>query len=49
MELHSLANKLMWIAMRVRSDRLLLVCYLATKVHNPRHHEPGKLRRVIGY
>jgi len=22
---------------------------LATKVHNPRHHELGKLRRVIGY
>jgi hypothetical protein len=39
----------MWIAMRVRLDILLPVCYLATKVHNPRHHELGKLRRVIGY
>ena len=46
---HSIVAKLMWIAMRVRLDILLPVCYLATKVHNPRHHELGKLRRVIGY
>lgn len=48
-DFHSLVAKLMWIAMRVRLDILLPVCYLATKVHSPRKHELGKLRRVIGY
>ena len=46
---HSTVACLLYVAMRVRTDILLAVVYLATKVHNTLVGDINKLKRVLGY
>jgi len=46
---HSTVACLLYVAMRVRVDILLVVVFLATKVHNTTRFDVAKLKRLLGY
>ena len=46
---HTITAKLLYLAKRVRSDLLVAISYLTTRVHCPNESDQLKLERVINY